>query len=529
MDKKKRAVIIGAGPAGLTAAFELLTRTDIEVIVLEATGQTGGISQTVEYKGNRMDIGGHRFFSKSDRVMKWWLDMLPIEPGAAAGENLTLTYQSRTRTVSPEIRSGNPEDTDRVMLVRNRLSRIYYGRKFYSYPIRFDLNTIANLGAGRIIRIGWSYFSARIRPVKPERSLEDFFINRFGRELYETFFRDYTEKVWGVPCSQIKPEWGAQRVKGLSVSKAILHAVRSVLPRGKSVRQKNTETSLIERFLYPKFGPGQLWQVVAGRVEHLGGIIRHNHAVVRIESYENRVTGVWCRQRPDADEEFVPADFVFSTMPVQDLLRGMGARVPESVRTVSDGLQYRDFITIGLLYTKMIVSQPEQTGNRMVPDNWIYIQESDVKVGRIQVFNNWSPYMVNDNETVWLGLEYFCQEGDSLWINSDEDLIGKGVSELEKMGFCAPEDFLDATVVRMPKTYPGYFGTYDRFDVIRHFTDSFANLFLIGRNGMHRYNNQDHSMLTAMTAVDLIIAGRTDKEPVWAVNTEEDYHENSSK
>lgn len=509
MSQKKRAIIIGAGPAGLTAAFELLTRTDIDVVVMEATGEIGGISQTVEYKGNRMDIGGHRFFSKSDRVMNWWLNILPVEHS----EGL-------------EDESKHP---DKVMLVRNRLSRIYYGRRFYSYPIRLDWNTLRNLGMKRIMHIGWSYLVAWLKPIKPENSLEDFFINRFGKELYHTFFKDYTEKVWGVPCNEIKPEWGTQRVKGLSVSKALWYAMRSIFPKASSINQKGTETSLIERFLYPKLGPGQLWQEVALRIQEMGGLIRNRCLVSRLEWKEGLLIGVWFHNGSADEEEFIGADYVFSTMPVKDLISGMGIAVPESVRTVADGLQYRDFITLGLLYRKMLVCQPDCIDNKRVPDNWIYIQEADVKVGRIQVFNNWSPFMVNDQNTVWLGLEYFCQEGDELWTSIDKDLIQKGIAELEKMRFCSPDDFLDGTVVRMPKTYPAYFGTYDQFDTIRRFTDSFGNLFLLGRNGMHRYNNQDHSMLTAMTAVDLIIKGSTKKDLIWAVNTEEEYHESAAK
>jgi protoporphyrinogen oxidase len=529
MSQKRKAIIIGAGPAGLTAAYELLTRTDIEVVVLEATGQIGGISQTVEYKGNRMDIGGHRFFSKSDRVMNWWLNMLPVESSQQNNNALTITYQTGTKTLEAENLNNGPEHPDKVMLVRNRLSRIYYGRKFYAYPIRLDINTLKNLGIRRIVLIGWSYFLARLKPIRHEASLEDFFINRFGKELYRTFFKDYTEKVWGVSCNEIKPEWGAQRVKGLSVSKALWHALRSIFPKENSLDQKGTETSLIERFLYPKFGPGQLWQEVAVKVKEMGGEIHNNYKVSGIEWKGGLVTGVWFRKDLAAEAEYMDADFILSTMPVKDLILGMGSKVPESVRLIADGLQYRDFITLGLLYGKMIVCRPDCLEDNRVPDNWIYIQEADVRVGRIQVFNNWSPFMVNDRDTVWLGLEYFCQEGDNLWIATDEELISKGIAELEKIGFCSRHDYLDGTVVRMPKTYPAYFGTYGQFDHIRSFTDSFENLFLLGRNGMHRYNNQDHSMLTAMTAVDLILAGNTGKEAIWAVNTEEEYHESSEK
>lgn len=527
MSKKKRALIIGAGPAGLTAAWELLTRTDIEVVVLEATGQIGGISQTVDFKGNRMDIGGHRFFSKSDRVMNWWQNILPIEKIGDGNNELTITYHQQTRTIPGDSRETDQRNPDLVMLVRNRLSRIYYRRKFYSYPVRLDIHTMKNLGLTRIFLIGWSYLMARLRPIRHENSLEDFFINRFGKELYQTFFRDYTEKVWGVPCNEIRPEWGAQRVKGLSVSTALWHALKSIFPKEVTIRQKGIETSLIERFLYPKMGPGQLWQEVARQITSMEGEIKHNCRVTRVESHEGQVTGAWFRQEPAGREEFIEADYVFSTMPVKDLIGGMGATVPEKVRAVAAGLQYRDFIALGLLFRKMTVCQPDCLDNRRIPDNWIYIQEADVKVGRIQVFNNWSPFMVKDQDTVWLGLEYFCQENDELWTMSDPDLIRKGISEMEKIGFCSPDDYLDGTVVRMPKTYPAYFGTYDQFDRIRRFTDSFSNLFLLGRNGMHRYNNQDHSMLTAMVAVDIIQKGVTDKDSLWTINTGEEYHESS--
>ncbi len=529
MNQKKKAIIIGAGPAGLTAAFELLGRTDIEVVVIEATSQIGGISQTVEYNGNRMDIGGHRFFSKSDRVMDWWLNILPFDATEEEGKDLTLTYQTKRKTIKTEDLSDKPVDTDKVMLIRNRLSRIYYGRKFYSYPIRLDFNTIRNLGLRRIALIGWSYLMAMLNPIKPEKSLEDFFINRFGKVLYLTFFKDYTEKVWGVPCKKIEPEWGSQRIKGLSVSKALWHALKSIFPKESSIDQKTTETSLIERFFYPKFGPGQLWEEVANRVTGMGGEILKACKVVRIDYFRGIVKGVWFLNTLTEQEEYLESDFVFSTMPVKDLINGMGDEVPESVKSVANGLQYRDFITLGLLFRKMLVCRPDCTDGNRVPDNWIYIQEADVKVGRIQVFNNWSPYMVSDPATVWLGLEYFCQEGDDLWVMEDKDLINKGIAELEKIGFCVAEDFLDGIVVRMPKTYPAYFGSYDQFDKIRSFTDSIDNLFLLGRNGMHRYNNQDHSMLTAMTAVDMILSGEKGKEAIWAVNTEEDYHESSAK
>ncbi|MFO7616689.1 MAG: NAD(P)/FAD-dependent oxidoreductase [Bacteroidales bacterium] len=525
MEPQKIAIIIGAGPAGLTAARELIERTDIKPVILEQSEAIGGLSQTVNYKGNRLDIGGHRFFSKSDRVMNWWLDLLPPQGTTGRDREAVISYQKKSRPIETASDGPDPNKTDRVMLIRKRLSRIYHGRKFYDYPVRLNANTLRNLGLVRISRIGLSYLWARLRPVKNEKSLEDFFINRFGKELYRTFFKDYTEKVWGVPCSQIKPEWGAQRIKGLSVTKALIHSLRTLFARESSIGQKKTETSLIEQFLYPKFGPGHLWQTVAEQIVAKGGQIRFSSEVNGLEWQDGKITRVNYLDRTGGTSASLEADYVFSTMPVRDLITGMGQGVPETVQEVASGLEYRDFITVGLLFRQMDGASGLPEGATFIPDNWIYVQESDVRVGRIQVFNNWSPYLVSDPATVWLGLEYFCQEGDDLWEMNDDDLIGLGVAELGRIGFCRPDDYLDGTVVRMPKTYPAYFGTYDRFGVIRHFTDSIDNLYLIGRNGMHRYNNQDHSMLTAMTVVDNLLAGITSKESVWKVNTEEEYHE----
>lgn len=525
MKPQKTAIIIGAGPAGLTAARELIERTDIRPVILEQSNTIGGLSQTVNYKGNRLDIGGHRFFSKSDRVMKWWLDLLPLQGSSDQAAETLVTYRKQSRAVETGSEGPNPEKTDQVMLIRKRLSRIYYGRKFYDYPVRLNGNTLRNLGVRRIIRIGFSYIGARIRPINPENSLEDFFINRFGRVLYQTFFKDYTEKVWGVPCHEIRPEWGAQRVKGLSVTKALIHSIRALFSRHNSISQKKTETSLIEQFLYPKFGPGHLWQIVADQIIEKGGEIRFRKQVTGLTWKDNLVQEVSFFDPDTGVAESLKADYVLSTMPVRDLITGMNPKVPEPILDVANGLEYRDFITVGLLFKRMKRDASSLPESIHIPDNWIYVQESDVKVGRIQVFNNWSPYMIKDPATVWLGLEYFCREGDELWTLPDEELIRLGVDELEQIGFCSPEDFLDGTVVRMPKTYPAYFGSYDRFDVVREFTDSIDNLFLIGRNGMHRYNNQDHSMLTAMTVVDNLLAGIRSKESIWQVNTEDDYHE----
>lgn len=522
----KTAIIIGAGPAGLTAAYELVSRTDIVPIVLEQSADLGGISKTVNYKGNRMDIGGHRFFSKSDRVMEWWLDMMPVE--ATADDTITINYQNKAKTfTADEAHKANAQQQDTVMLVRNRQSRIYYLKKFFSYPVTLSADTIKKLGIVKIFRIGFSYIRAKMFPVKNERSLEDFFINRFGRELYKTFFKDYTEKVWGASCKDISAEWGAQRIKELSVGRAMWHAVKKIFGRkDKSLGQKDTSTSLIERFLYPKFGPGQMWETVAAKAEARGGTLLRNMTVKKIAAEGQRITSVTAINEKGETQTFT-GDYFFSTMPVKDLVAGLETAVPEEMAAIAAGLQYRDFIIAGLLLKKMSVKNEafNNEKTRLIKDNWIYIQEKEVKLGRLQVFNNWSPFMVKNADTVWLGLEYFCNQGDELWNLSNEAFLHFAAQELQQIGLADAADVLDGTVVRMEKTYPAYFGTYEHFDRLRAWLDGFENLYCIGRNGMHRYNNSDHSMLTAMTAVDNIINNVSSKENIWAINTEQEYHE----
>lgn len=521
----KTAVIIGAGPAGLTAAYELMTRSAVKPIVLEMTGDIGGISKTVTYHGNHMDMGGHRFFSKSDRIMNWWLRMLPLQASPARDELLLHPENAATAGDAPD-----PERTDTVMLLRRRVSRIFYLRKFFDYPITLSKTTLANLGLRRAVRIGLSYVSRRLFPIKEEKSLEDFFINRFGDTLYRLFFKDYTEKVWGVKPSDIKPDWGAQRVKGLSITTVLRHALSQLLKgsgAAAGLAQKDVETSLIERFLYPKFGPGQLWERVADSVRQGGGEIRLRQRVVGLSVREGRVVAATVRNEDTGETATLAGDYFFSSMPVSELIAAMGENVPAPVRQVAAGLVYRDFITVGILVKRLRVANATaiRTVDDIIPDLWIYIQERDVKVGRMQIFNNWSPYLVRDPDTVWIALEYFSNAGDALDRLSEQEMAAFAVKELMQLGMVDASDVLDTTVARVPKAYPAYFGTYDRFDRIRNFTDTLTNLFLVGRNGQHRYNNMDHSMLTAMEAVDNILAGRTDKENIWAVNTEQDYLE----
>jgi len=517
----KQAIIIGAGPAGLTAAFELLKRTNIIPIILEKSGDIGGISKTVNYKGNRIDIGGHRFFSKSDRVMKWWLNILPLP--VDPGESVTIHYQHKSHKVQAgDSSSENAEmsGSDKVMLIRKRLSRIYFLRNFFTYPLQLSLDTLKKLGLARTVGILVSYMYARFFPRKQEKSLEDFFINRFGKKLYSLFFKDYTEKVWGVSCTKISAEWGAQRIKGISIAKAISHAVNALKPKKAGdtgdISQKGIETSMIEQFFYPKFGPGQLWEEVARQVQVMGGQVHLHQDVKTIYTVGSEICSVHTVDSLTGELHLFRGDYFFSTMPVQELIAAIDSPVPEEVKEIAAGLQYRDFITVGVLLSRCSTA---------LPDTWIYVQERDVKVGRLQIFNNWSPFMVKDPDTVWVGMEYFCDAKDEFWNQSNTVIQSIAIGELEKLGLGRTEDVLDSTVLRMEKTYPAYFGTYSRFDEIRRFTDGFENLFLVGRNGMHKYNNSDHSMLTAMVAVDNICAGVTGKSNIWNINTEQEYHE----
>ena len=519
----KIALVIGAGPAGLTAAHELVEKTDIKPIVFEKNDIIGGISQTVNYKGNRIDIGGHRFFSKSDRVMNYWLSIFG-QQGSPSRDDIEL---HREIPLSDKPNAPDPEKTDKVMIVRNRVSRIFFMRRFFDYPLSLNIKTIKNLGLLRMCKMGFSYIKVLMFPIREEKNLEDFLINRFGKELYLTFFKDYTKKVWGVSCDKIPSEWGAQRIKGLSIKKAISHALKKMFIMDSSIGQKKTETSLIEQFLYPKLGPGQLWEEVAEKVKEKGGQILMNHQVVSMKSDGSNITELSVRDKKNGEISTYNCDYVFSSMPVKELIAGLENNVPAEVSEVAEGLVYRDFVTVGLLLKEMKVKNETKirTINNIIPDNWIYIQEKNVKLGRLQIFNNWSPYMVSDKNNIWIGMEYFCTEGDDLWSKPDEDFKKFAIEELAKIDIIDKEDVLDSVVIRIEKAYPAYFGSYDRFDIIKNYVNNIENLFLIGRNGQHRYNNQDHSMLTAMLSVENIISGIKGKENIWAVNTEGDYHE----
>jgi protoporphyrinogen oxidase len=515
-DFMKKVIVIGAGPAGLVAACELLKeKENFSVTVLEESDSIGGISQTIRHNGNRMDIGGHRFFSKDDTITKWWSERMPLQ-GAPSFDDKLLGREKPLVLGGPD-----PENEDNVMLIRQRVSRIYYLKKFFDYPISMKFSTFKNMGLWRTIKAGFSYLYSTVHKL-PETSLENFYINRFGRVLYSMFFEGYTEKLWGRHPSEISADWGAQRVKGLSVRALIKDMFKKAF--GKK-DQKNVETSLIEEFWYPKYGPGQLWEGVANEILENGGEVLKNHKVVKVIRENGKVSGVVCNT-PNG-EVVINGDIFVSTMPISELIGGM-SDVDEDVLRIAKGLPYRDFVTVGLLVNKLNLKNQTKikTLSNIVPDCWIYVQEPDVKLGRIQIFNNWSPYMVNDPEnTVWIGLEYFCKEGDEFWALSDDDAIEFAVSELEKMGIISKSDVKDATRQRIKKAYPAYFDTYSEFDKVISYLNKIDNLFCIGRNGQHRYNNMDHSMLTAIYAANSIKSGSFDKSDIWNVNTEKEYHE----
>lgn len=516
---KPTVVIAGGGPAGLTAAYELATRGGMSPVVFEATDTLGGISRTVRHNGNRIDIGGHRFFSKNKRVMDYWLRLMPMQDAPALDE-LLLGDDKPGKSAAHD-----PQTTDRVMLRRNRVSRIYYLRKFFDYPISLSFRTLSSMGLGRTLKAGFGYLASTLFK-RPDDSLENFYINRFGRPLYKMFFEDYTEKVWGVHPSRLGADWGSQRVKGLS----IMAIVKDMIAKrfGGKRNSSKVETSLIEEFIYPKFGPGQLWETVGTEAVAAGAKVEMRKRVEKIHVSGKRVTSVSVRDNTN-EVQTVPCDIFLSSMPIKDLVAAIdGIEVPETVREIAAKLPYRDFITVGLLVERLKIKNRTKlrTYADRIPDTWIYVQERDVRLGRIQVFNNWSPYMVADFENkVWIGLEYFCNEGDEMWRMPDMDFVEMATKELASIGIIDEGDVLDSVRINVQKAYPAYFGSYYQLDEVKVFLDSIENLFCIGRNGQHRYNNMDHSMLTAMEAADAILRGSNDRTAVWNVNTEQEYHE----
>lgn len=514
----KTAVIIGAGPAGLTTAYELLTRTDILPIIFENESAVGGLAKTIYHNGNGMDIGPHRFFSKSKRVLDLWNKILPTQSAKSLGTTEVLVgYQNKHMPVElPEL-GPDPAVDQTVMLVRNRHTRIFFLNKFFDYPLSLGIDTLKKLGLSRVIKIAFSYAKSKCFPTHPEKTFADFLVNRFGNELYNTFFSDYTEKVWGVPCTELSPEWGRQRIQNVSLGRAIAQSLKKMYG---STPEK--ERSLTEYFYYPKLGAGQMWEELAKKIESLGGKIVLNHRVEQITCTDGAVTKVTAISTHGETTTVHAPLYVFSTMAIQDLGRAI-PQSPEHIRTLTSGLRYRNYISIGVLLSRM---NPNITAEKKyIPDHWVYVPSKQVRLGRFAVYNNFSPYMVSQADTPWLGLDYFCNEGDALWDMSDTELTTLAIAELEHLGLAFKKDVLDTTVVRAPKAYPSYTGSYNHFAEIRDYFDSIQNLFLLGRNGMHKYNNQDHSMLTAITAVDTILSGNTNKNSIWEVNTDQTYNE----
>lgn len=514
----KKVVIIGAGPAGITAGYELLKQTkEYEVTILEESNQIGGLSRTVCYKGNRMDIGGHRFFSKDDRVLQWWQEFLPLQDAVDIDEKL-LRHQGFWGLGGPD-----PNKEDQVMLLRKRISHIYYQKKFIDYPVTLSWNTFQSMGLGCTLEAGCSYLSAALHK-REEFSLEDFYINRFGKKLYEMFFKDYTRKVWGRHPKDISPDWGVQRVKGLSIA-AVL---KDIMSRGG--KREDEETSLIKMFRYPKYGPGQLWEAAAREFQNLGGKILMNQRVTGIRTQDGQILSVRVENALEKEGPGIeiPADILISSMPLKDLVQSMD-QVPAKMRKIAEGLPYRNFVTVGLLTDRLNLKNKKSKKNvsNMIPDCWIYVQDPGIQMGRIQIFNNWSPYLVADPvKTVWLGLEYFCGEEDACWCQSEEEWVSLAVREMIAMGIIAsPQNVLDAHCEKVKKAYPAYFDTYSQINALRIWLDRYSNLYCIGRNGQHRYNNIDHSMETAFAAVESILGQHSSREKMWNINADMVYQE----
>lgn len=514
---KKQIVVIGAGPAGLTFAYELLKKTnDFNVTILEQSDNIGGISQTVCYKGNRMDLGGHRFFSKDERIINTWLELLPLQD-MPSKDNIILDNHNYKKDGNI-----NPEKDDLVMLLRNRISRIFYGNNFYDYPVKLKFQTLKNMGFITTLKVGFSYlYSCLVK--QEENSLENFYINRFGKKLYQMFFEDYTLKLWGRHPKEISASWGRQRVKGLSVFGIFKDIFKKIF----KIKNAQIETSLIEEFMYPKFGPGQLWEKMAYEIEAMGGKIIKNAKVVKINKTDNKISNLGYKLNDEIIR--IDCDFLVSSMPIKDLVQAFEFDVNENVKNIAQNLPYRDFLTVGVLLNDLKIknSTKIKTINNAIPDCWLYIQDSNVKLGRIQIFNNWSPYLVkNFTQNIWLGLEYFCQENDEFWSLDDEKIKILAKNELVKLGLINKEDeILDYCVKRVQKAYPAYFDSYNKIDNVIAFLNTFENLYCVGRNGQHRYNNMDHSMLTSIKAVEHLLNNSISKDEIWNVNTEQEYHE----
>lgn len=517
---KKKVVIIGGGPAGLSCAYYLLKNSsNYEVTVLEKDKQVGGISKTIEFNGYKIDTGIHRFFTKNDEVMNLWKDILTVQNKPSYEDKLLNKNRKYDKYGS------DPEKEDKSFLIKDRYTRIYYDKKFYDYPISINYKTLKNMGFITIFKAGFSYLKS-VFIKKEEKSLEDFYINRFGKVLYNMFFESYTEKVWGIHPNKISPSWGAQRVKGLSIKEIIKDYIFKVL---KIKNNKNTETSLIETFYYPKLGCGQMYEEMASKIKSMGGNVILLSNVKKIEINDNKITKV-IYEKGNIEHE-INCDICVSSMPIKDLINSFNIDVSKDILNISSNLPYRNFMSVGLVVDKFNLKNNTKikTINNIIPDSWIYVQDPSVKMGRIQIFNNWSSYLfknkIDISNKVLIGLEYFSSDDDKYYNMSDEEFIKFAISEGEKLNFIKPEFVEQSIRIKIPKAYPAYFGVYDKIDKVVDYLNSFSNLYCIGRNGQHRYNNMDHSILTGIETAKCVIKNKSDKSDIWKVNTEKEYHE----
>ena len=519
--KKKNVVIIGAGPAGLSTAYKLLKSSDkYDVTILENSKTVGGISKTIEFDGYKIDTGIHRFFTKNEEVNKLWNEVLKTQ-SKPAYDDIILN-----RKKEYDKNGIDPEKEDKCFLKKDRYTSIYYNNKFYDYPVKLNIKTITNMGLLTFIRAGFSYLKTAILK-KKEKNLENFYINRFGKVLYKMFFESYTEKVWGLHPSKISADWGKQRVKGLSIRKIVKEYIKKLFHLKNNT---NTETSLIDSFIYPKLGSGQVYEEMANTITKLGGKIIYEVNIKEINIKNNNINKIIYLK--DNKKETIECDICVSSMPIKNLFESLkNINIPKTVYNSAVSLPYREFMSVGLVVAKFNMNSNSKikTINNIIPDSWIYIQDASVKMGRLQVYNNWSPYMFNKkeeiNDRVMFTLEYFCSKNDKYWNMSDNEFIDFAISEAEKLNIIKKENVINSVRIKVDKAYPAYFGTYKDINKIKKYiNNNINNLYCIGRNGQHRYNNMDHSILTGLRTVDAIM-NKITKEEVWNVNVEQEYHE----
>ncbi len=519
MANKRKILIIGAGPAGLAAAYKLVKSPETEIIIWDKNAQVGGISQTIQNNGWRFDLGPHRFFTKNKEVNDFWEEILPLQ-GVPTQEDLRW---QKHNPLSQKLNAPDPEKDDRVMLSKNRYTRMFFQGKFFDYPLKLNLSNIFKLGLLQGALIFLSYLKTKISPCRPEISLEDFYINRFGKKLYQFFFKDYTEKVWGLPCSQIPKEWGAQRVKDLSLTKMINDFITKTI----GIKPKNQFTSLTAHFSYPKYGAGHFYQTLADDLTKKGVTITLNTKLTELTYVNNQIKKAHGQNKAGQTIETTEISEVISTMPIKDLIASLNPVAPLEISKIAQTLPYRNSIIVAVLYKKLNLKNTSRLKTRadIIPDNWIYVQDSTVKLGRLSIFNNFSEFMLENRDWPLMSLEYFCNDDDILWQQSSAEIIQLAKLELEKTQIANEIDFIEARVVKVEKSYPAYFGAYASFPEIKKYLAGFTNLFPAGRNGQHKYNNMDHSIACGFEAANLILNNQKQHDSLWSINTENEYHE----